>query len=79
MIAYAKEHLEVSLESRAVWRSRCQELSRHAQHVTHYLKSLIQPDRFAANLGPDLHGLAWPLWVRDRAEVAVKRFMRSKA
>lgn len=76
VIAYAREVLEVSLESTSVWRKRCQELCQHARHITHYAKSLIQIERILTYQGPDVGLSGWPLWVKDRAEVAVKRHMR---
>lgn len=79
VIAYARDVLEVSLEPTGAWRKRCQELSRNAKHISHYAKSLIQVDRLLTNQGPMVGPVGWPLWIKDRAEVAVKRFMRARA
>lgn len=78
VIAYAAEVLQANLEPRSAWHKRCQALAANARYLSHYCKSLIQVDRMVLYEGP-LTPEGWPQWVRDRAEVAVKRHARTKS
>jgi hypothetical protein len=75
---YARDVLREPLESNTAWRKRCQELVINARYLTHYLHSYIQLDRLKAAQTPTPDG-PWPLWVQDRAVLAVKRYKRNKA